>query len=100
MLNLLRPGLINKFGNLNAVLTAAYTEGSEIAKGVRSKLCLFEKEAVLSRALVALKDDAPVDLDLDALRVKTPDSAKVANFCEEMQLRTLRDAIFGQAAAA
>ncbi len=91
-------GLLNKFGNLNAILAAA-ADGSDIPKGVRSKLCLFANEARLSRTLVTLKDDAPVDLDLDALRVNTPDSAKVASFCEEMQLRTLRDAIFGQAAA-
>jgi DNA polymerase-1 len=94
--------LLNAYGDLEQVLAAAQTAdvGRPLTKSIKSALCTFKGEARLSRRLVALKEDVPVTLDLDKLKVRTPDSAAVMAFLDTHNLETLKETIFGTAAAA
>lgn len=91
--------LINEFGDLEAILIAAQELAPNMAKKAQTQLNLFHKEARLSRVLVELKKDVPIKLELEKMKVKAPDSLKVSEFLDRMQLVTLRDVIFGAQAA-
>ena len=78
--------LVREFGPVEAVLEhaddvkrAAYREG---LKGHR-------EEALLSKRLVTLRTDAPVELDLDALRRQEPDRAAAHALFKELEFQAL-----------
>lgn len=78
--------LINEFGDLDTLLERA---GEIPQKGRREKLIEFADNARISRELVTLKTDVPVDVPLDALAVTDPDPKALFGFLEEMTFRTL-----------
>jgi DNA polymerase I len=78
--------LVREFGPVEAVLEhaddvkrVAYREG---LKGHR-------EEALLSKRLVTLRTDAPVELDLDALRRQEPDRAAAHALFKELEFQAL-----------
>ena len=78
--------LVREFGPLEAVLDnadkvkrAAYREG----------LKAHRAEALLSKQLVTLREDAPVELDLDALRLAGPDPAAAHALFKELEFQVL-----------
>lgn len=91
--------LINAYGAIEAVLAAAQELDPAISKKIQSNLNLFADDARISRLLTALRDDAPVELDFEAMRCRTPDSAAVSAFLDDMEFVTLREDIFGRDAA-
>jgi DNA polymerase-1 len=78
--------LVREFGPLEAVLDnadqvkrAAYREG----------LKAHRAEALLSKQLVTLRRDAPVELDLEALRLPGPDASAAHALFKELEFQAL-----------
>ena len=78
--------LLQTYGDLDTILTKA----PEIpGKRPREALLANADNARLSRQLVTLKRDVPVELDLEQLRVRTPDTETLAALFTELEFRTL-----------
>ena len=78
--------LINKYGNLETLLEAAH----EIKQNKRRETLIDNKEkALISKKLVTLKHDAPVDRDLNEFKLKDIDKDKLFKFLREMEFNRL-----------
>ena len=78
--------LINEYGDLDTLLARA----AEIKQPKRRETLLEKADQIrLSRALVTLKRDTPVDVALDALEVTAPDATALMDFLSRMEFRTL-----------
>jgi DNA polymerase-1 len=78
--------LIQEYGDLDTLLARA----GEIKQPKRREALIEQAESArVSRELVRLKDDVPVPLDLEELRVKKPDSAKLLAFLREQSFKSL-----------
>ena len=78
--------LINEYGDLDTLLARA----SEIRQPKRREALVENAEKIrISRDLVTLKDDTPLDVTLDDLEIRLPDPDKVMEFLTKMEFRTL-----------
>jgi len=78
--------LLETYGDLDSILARA----ADIpGKRPREALLQQADNARLSRQLVTLRRDVPVELDLDQLRVRTPDTDTLAALFTELEFRTL-----------
>ncbi|MBD1164520.1 DNA polymerase I [Pelagibacterales bacterium SAG-MED13] len=78
--------LINKYGNLEKLLQSAH----EIKQNKRRESLLENKDkAIISKKLVTLKHDAPVDKNLDTFELKEIDKDKLYKFLREMEFNRL-----------
>jgi DNA polymerase-1 len=78
--------LIKEYGDLDTLLARA---GEIKQPKRREKLIEFAGQARVSRDLVRLKDDVPVELPVDRLGVHDPDPATLLGFLREMEFSTL-----------
>ncbi|MES2357696.1 MAG: DNA polymerase I [Gemmatimonadota bacterium] len=77
--------LVGTYGHLEEILAHA----SEITKKrPREALLEHAENARLSKELVTIRDDLPVEFDLDALRVGAPDNAALAQLYVELEFHT------------
>jgi DNA polymerase-1 len=78
--------LITEYGDLETLLARA----SEIKQPKRRE-CLerYADQARLSRRLVALKDDVPLEHSLESLAVRAPDPKELIGFLKTMEFTTL-----------
>ena len=78
--------LINKYGNLEKLLKSAH----EIKQNKRRETLIENKDkALISKKLVTLKHDVPVDRDLDEFTLKDIDRDKLYKFLREMEFNRL-----------
>ncbi len=78
--------LINEYGDLETLLARA----EEIKQPKRRQTLIDNVEQIrLSRRLVLLDDQTPLDFTLDDLEVQEPDSDALLGFLAEMEFRTL-----------
>ena len=78
--------LINEYGDVETLLERA----GEIKQPKRRESLIENAEQVrLSKQLVLLKDDVPVELPLEELAVADPDPEVLIAFLEEMEFRTI-----------
>ncbi|MFN2572252.1 MAG: DNA polymerase I [Gemmatimonadales bacterium] len=78
--------LLETYGDLDTILARA----ADIpGKRPREALLQQADNARLSRQLVTLRRDVPVELDLDQLGVRTPDTESLAALFTELEFRTL-----------
>ncbi len=78
--------LINKYGTLEKLLKSA----NEIKQNKRRETLIENKDkAVISKKLVTLKHDAPVDRDLSEFKLKEIDKDKLYKFLREMEFNRL-----------
>ncbi|MBT3790361.1 MAG: DNA polymerase I [Alphaproteobacteria bacterium] len=78
--------LINEYGDLDAVLARA----SEIKQNKRREnLIEFADQARISRDLVTLKQDVPVEDGIDAMELKAPDPEALFTFLAVMEFTKL-----------
>ena len=78
--------LIRDYGDLDNLLTHA----GEIKQPKRRETLIDYAEQIrLSRQLVTLSTDAPMDVTLESLEVKEPDPDALLGFLAEMEFRTL-----------
>src|SRR5438094_5140700 len=78
--------LLKTFGDLDAILAGA---GRISGKRAREAVQQHAELARLSRELVTIRRDVPLPLDLEALRVRPPDVARLAELFTELEFRTL-----------
>ncbi len=80
--------LLTEIGNLEELL-----EHPERIpwKSKRESLSENAEQVLLSKRLVTIKTDLPVDLDLDRLRVQPPDAARLRELCGELEFHSLID---------
>jgi DNA polymerase-1 len=78
--------LVREFGPVEAVL--AHADGVKRA-AYREGLKGHREEALLSKRLVTLRTDAPVELDLEALRRLEPDRAAAHALFKELEFQAL-----------
>jgi DNA polymerase-1 len=78
--------LINEYGDLDTLLARA----GEITQPKRRETLIDNAEQIrLSRRLVTLDGDMPLDIALESLEVKPPDPAMLLPFLAAMEFRTL-----------
>ena len=78
--------LLEEYGDLDTLLERA----TEIKQNKRRETIIENADkARLSRTLVTLKDDVPVELDLDALALNEPDGPKLVAFLKAMEFTSL-----------
>ena len=78
--------LINKYGTLEKLLKSVH----EIKQNKRRETLLENKDkALISKQLVTLKHDAPVERDLTDFKLKEIDKDKLYNFLREMEFNRL-----------
>ena len=89
--------LINEYGDLDTVLARA----GEIKQPKRRQALLDEAEmARVSRRLVTLDDDVPIDGTIDAFAVKEPEAADLLAFLDEQGFKSLSAKVRSHAQAA
>jgi DNA polymerase-1 len=78
--------LLEEYGDLDTLLERA----SEIKQNKRREnLIEFADQARLSRDLVTLKTDTPLDIDLDGLKLEPQDGPRLISFLKAMEFNTL-----------
>ena len=78
--------LINKYGNLETLLKSA----TEIKQNKRRETLLENKDkAIISKKLVTLKNDAPIEKNLEEFQLKQIDKEKLYKFLREMEFNRL-----------
>ena len=80
------PGLIERFGDLESIL--AHAEEIE-GKRVRNALLEYPDAARLSKELVTIRLDAPIELDLESLARAEPDRARLRQIFLDLEFHTL-----------
>ncbi|SDU43546.1 DNA polymerase I [Stappia sp. ES.058] len=78
--------LINEFGDLETLLSKADTIKQTKR---RENLIEFADQARISKELVTLKDDVPVEQPVEELAVTRPDATRTLAFLKAMQFSTL-----------
>ncbi len=82
--------LINTYGDLDTLL--AHAEDIKQPKR-RERLIEFADQARISRDLVTLREDAPLDIAPDALGAQEPDAPNLLGFLQEMEFNSLTQRI-------
>lgn len=78
--------LVQTYGPLESIIAHA---GEITKKRPREALQQFADRARLSKELVTIRDDLPVTLDLDALRIREPDAHRLRELYLELEFHTL-----------
>src|SRR4026209_1040203 len=89
--------LVRQYGDLESILAHA----AEITKKrPREALLEFAENARLSKELVTIRDDLPVDISLDAMRIQAPDNDRLRELFVELEFHSLAKAVGTTAVAA
>jgi DNA polymerase-1 len=86
--------LLQEFGSLEALLARA---GEVKAKRPREALAQFAEEARLSKELVTIRTDVPVELDLGSAEMREPDRDGLVRLCVELEFHSLARRLSGSA---
>lgn len=86
--------LIAEFGDIPTLLARRDELKGALKKKVDENVKLIE----LSRFLATIKTDAPIALDLDALKREEPDEEKIQALFEELEFRSLLKRVIGKEA--
>src|SRR5437867_4353997 len=78
--------LLKTFGDLDAILANA---DRIPGKRAREAVLQYADLARLSRELVTIRRDVPLPLDLDRLRVRSPDAGRLTELFTELEFRSL-----------
>ena len=88
--------LLAEYGNLDTILSRA---GEVTAKRTREALLAGSDNARLSRELVTIRRDVPVELDLDMMKVGEPDFETLRRILTELEFFSLAKKLQGQGTA-
>jgi DNA polymerase-1 len=89
--------LLAEYGDLEAILAKA---GEVQQKRTREALLQYAPEARLSRELVTIRTDAPVTLELDAVRVQRPDLERLRQVLARLEFHSLLPKLVEEEASA
>lgn len=79
--------LIGEFGSIDAMLA----NSSKIKGKLREKVEGAVEDIRMSKFLATIRTDVPVELDLDALKLKEPDMKRLAEIFTELEFKSLLD---------
>ena len=88
--------LVDAYGDLEQILAAAE---SVTKKRPREALLANGAQARLSKELVTIRHDVPIDLDLEALRRRDPDKARLRQLYLDLEFTSLLKDLEGEAIA-
>ena len=88
--------LITEFGDIPTLLARR----DELKGALKTKIDTNVELIELSRFLATIKTDAPITLDLEALKREEPDEEKIQALFEELEFRTLIKRVLGKDAGA
>jgi DNA polymerase-1 len=78
--------LVSSFGTIENILANAHTLTK---KRPREALETYRAEALLSKELVTIRDDLPMELNLEALRIQAPDYERLRPIYVELEFHNL-----------
>jgi DNA polymerase-1 len=78
--------LVSSFGTIENILANAHTLTK---KRPREALETYRAEALLSKELVTIREDLPIALDLEALRIQAPDNERLRPIYVELEFHNL-----------
>ena len=81
--------LINKFGHLENILQAAQKPNAEIKESMLKKLLAGKDEGLLSKKLVVLDTNLPLETSLEVSKVKPADIEQLKIFANEFEFKNL-----------
>src|SRR3954454_20560276 len=82
--------LVASFGTIENILAHAH---ELTKKRPREALEMYREEALLSKELVTIREDLPMELDLDALRLQQPDYDRLRSIYVELEFNNLAKAL-------
>ncbi|MDD7530916.1 MAG: DNA polymerase I [Prevotellaceae bacterium] len=84
--------LIEQFGNIDELLKRT----DELKGALKTKIETHVDDIKMSRFLATIKTDVPIELDLDALKVSTPDESRLRALLDDLELKTLSNRMFNK----
>lgn len=85
--------LINEFGSTENLLANA----DKLKGKMKEKVENAHDDIEMSKFLATIRTDVPIDLDLDALKVKRPDEEKLRDVFKDIEAKRLADRFLGKA---
>ncbi len=82
--------LINKYGSIDSI----YEHIDELKGKQKENLIEYKDQVYLSRELVTIYLDVPIELKLDALKREEPDEQALTPLLEELEFRTIAQRLF------
>lgn len=79
--------LIGEFGSIDNMLAST----AKIKGKLREKVESAVDDIRMSKFLATIRTDVPIDLDLDALKIEEPDTARLAEIFTELEFKSLLD---------
>ena len=79
--------LIGEFGSIDYMLAST----AKIKGKLREKVESAVDDIRMSKFLATIRTDVPIDLDLDALKIEEPDTARLAEIFTELEFKSLLD---------
>ena len=79
--------LIGEFGSIDNMLAST----AKIKGKLREKVESAVEDIRMSKFLATIRTDVPIDLDLDALKIEEPDTARLAEIFTELEFKSLLD---------
>jgi DNA polymerase I len=90
------PRLISKFGSIENI----YQNINKLVGKQKDAFVQNEEQVYLSRKLVTIETEVPIECELDQLIIEEPDYNKLSKIFEELEFRTLQQRIIGSNAKA
>ena len=87
--------LIEQFGGIDALLQNTH----QLKGALKTKVENNREQILFSKFLATIKTDVPVQLDMESLRHKQPDSEALRQLFEELEFRTLLSRVLGAGSA-
>ena len=85
--------LINEFGSVEQMLEHV----DEIKGALQKKVSEHVDDIKLSKFLATIKTDVPIELNMEELKVSSPDEEKLRKLLEELEFKTLANKILKKA---
>ena len=79
--------LIGEFGSIDNMLTST----AKIKGKLREKVESAVEDIRMSKFLATIRTDVPIELNLDALKIEEPDTARLAEIFTELEFKSLLD---------
>lgn len=81
--------LIGKYGGLESILAASQNADPQIKPGILKKLKEGEASALLSKKLILLNTEIPLNLHIEDFEVASPDTQKVTELVTRFEFKNL-----------
>ena len=79
--------LLTQFGNIDEMLMRT----DEIKGALQKKVTEHVDDIKMSKFLATIRTDVPIDLDMESLKVATPDETRLREIFNELEFKTLAD---------